>query len=276
MKRGDNISLDYNEVSTVIKEFIKTYVKNSGSAGVVLGLSGGVDSAVTAILCKKALGKNNVKCVFLPDNVTPKLDIKHQELITKKFELNCKTKDITPLVSEYKKYCIIKPKKMALANIKARVRMIILFEYANMNDCIVCGTSNKSEILVGYFTKFGDGGVDIMPIGDLYKTQIYDLARYLKIPEEIVKKPPTAGLIKGQTDKKELKMDYPTLDKILIGLEKKIDIKHISKNASVEVSEVKRIKNLRIKSQHKRRMPMIPKIGNRTPGFDWRVPTQLD
>ena len=274
-KEGDNISLDYEEISTVIQEFIRTYVKNSGSKGVVLGLSGGIDSAVTAILCKKALGKKNVKCVFLPDNVTPSSDIRDQALITKKFDLNCKTKDITPLVSEYKKYCILKPKKMALANIKARVRMIILFEYANMNDSIVCGTSNKSEILVGYFTKFGDGGVDIMPIGDLYKTQIYELARFLEIPEKIVSKPPTAGLIKGQTKKKELKMDYYTLDTILMGLEKKLDLGNISKEASVEISEVERIKNLRIKSQHKRRMPMIPKVGLRTPGFDWRSPVQL-
>lgn len=272
---GDKIGLDYSEVSTVIEEFIKTYVKNSGMKGVVLGLSGGIDSAVTAILCKRALGKENVKCVFLPDNVTPKSDTIDQELIVKKFDLNIKTKNITPLISEYKKYCIVKPKKMALANIKARIRMIILFEYANMNDSIVCGTSNKSEILVGYFTKFGDGGVDIMPIGDLYKTQIYELARYLKIPEKIITKPPTAGLIKGQTDQKELKMDYETLDSILMGLEKKLDIKTISKHASIKETEVLRIKNLRIKSQHKRRMPMIPKVGLRTPGYDWRSPTQM-
>ncbi len=272
---GDKIGLDFSEVSIVIEEFIKTYVKNTGMKGVVLGLSGGIDSAVTAVLCKKALGKENVKCVFLPDNVTPKSDTRDQDIISKKFDLNIKTKDITPLISEYKKYCILKPKKIALANIKARIRMIILFEYANMNDSIVCGTSNKSEILVGYFTKFGDGGVDIMPIGDLYKTQIYKLARYLEIPEKIIKKPPTAGLIKGQTDQKELKMDYETLDAILMGLEKKIDIKSISKQSCVEEPEVLRIKNLRIKSQHKRRMPMIPKVGIRTPGYDWRSPIQL-
>jgi len=270
------MNLDYKEVSTVIKEFIKTYIDNSNSKGVVLGLSGGVDSAVTAVLCRQIFNKKNVKCIFLPDNVTPNLDTDHQKMLVKKFDLNSKTVDITDLIEVYKNYCVEKPKKMSLANMKARIRMIILYEYANNENSIVCGTSNKSEILLGYFTKYGDGGVDIMPIGDLYKTQVYELARFLKIPDEIVSKPPTAGLIKGQTDKKELKLDYKTIDSILLGLEKKLSIDSIAKNANVEKSEVLRIKNMRIRSQHKRRTPMIPKVGFRTPGLDWRTPTLLD
>ncbi len=267
------MNLDYKEVSTVIKEFIKTYIDNSNSKGVVLGLSGGVDSAVVAVLCRQIFSKKDVKCIFLPDNVTPKLDIDHQKIMVKKFDLDSKTVDITSLIEIYKKYCVEKPKKMTLANMKARIRMILLYEYANNKNSIVCGTSNKSEILLGYFTKYGDGGVDITPIGDLYKTQVYELARFLKIPDEIVSKPPTAGLIKGQTDKKELKLSYKTIDRILLGLEKKLSIDSIAKNANVEKSEVLRIKNMRIKSQHKRRIPMIPKVGIRTPGLDWRTPT---
>ena len=164
---------------------------------------------------------------------------------------------------------------MARANLKARIRMAILFEYAFMKKSIVCGTSNKSEILIGYFTKYGDGGVDIMPIGDLYKTQVYELADFLKIPKNIINKAPTAGLIKGQTDEKEIGLSYKKIDIILSGLEKKIDIMTIAKDAKVEKSDVEKIKNMRIKSQHKRRMPMIPKIGLRTPSYDWRSPTQL-
>lgn len=162
---------------------------------------------------------------------------------------------------------------MALANIKARLRMMIIYEYANISKSIVCGTSNKSEILLGYFTKYGDGGVDIMPIGDIYKTHVYELASFLKIPKEIINKPPTAGLIKGQTDKKELKLEYKKIDIILMGLENKLDIKNIAKNAKVKKPEVERIKNMRIQSEHKRRRPMIPKIGVRTSGLDWRSPT---
>ena len=150
--------------------------------------------------------------------------------------------------------------------------MVLLFEYANMTQSLVCGTSNKSELLVGYFTKYGDGGVDIFPIGDLYKTQVWELAKFLKIPKEIISKPPTAGLWKGQLDEQELKLGYNQLDKILVGLERKMDIKDIAKIVGVKQAEVERVKTMRIKSQHKRRAALIPKVGLRTPGYDWRSP----
>ena len=267
-----DLSLDLKEVSIVIKDFVKTYVKNSGCKGVVIGLSGGVDSAVTALLCNDALGKKNVKCIYLPDETTPQLDNEHVDLFVNKFGLSCKKKDITKIVKEISASSIIKPDKFALANVKARTRMIILFEYANMTSSLVCGTSNKSEILVGYFTKYGDGGVDIFPIGDLYKTQVWELAKLLKIPKEMIKKPPTAGLWKDQSDEKELGMSYNQLDKVLAGLERKIDFDDISRISGVKKSEIIRIKNMRIRSQHKSRAPLIPKIGVRTPGYDWRSP----
>lgn len=267
-----DLSLDLKEVSTVIKDFIKTYVKNSRCKGVVIGLSGGVDSAVTALICKEALGNKNVKCLFFPDETTPELDYKHHDIIVKKFGLFSEIKDITNIVKEISASSTIKPNKYAHANVKARTRMILLFEYANMTGSLVCGTSNKSEILVGYFTKYGDGGVDIFPIGDLYKTQVWELAKFQKIPKEIISKPPTAGLWKDQSDEKELGLNYKQLDMILAGLERKIDLDDIAKIAGVKKSEVVRVKNMRIKSQHKRRAPLIPKVGVRTPGYDWRSP----
>ena len=267
-----DLSIDPKEISTVIKDFIKTYVKNSGCKGVIIGLSGGIDSAVTAILCKEALGKQNVKCIFLPDETTPKSDYKDFELIVKQFNLSAEKKDISKAVRGISENCIIKPDKYALANIKARARMILLFEYANMTKNLVCGTSNKSELLVGYFTKYGDGAVDIFPIGDLYKTQVWELAKFLKVPKELISKPPTAGLWADQLDEKELGLAYNQLDKILAGLERKMEIKDISKFVGVKESEVERIKLMRIKSQHKRRAALIPKVGLRTPGYDWRSP----
>ena len=267
-----DLSIDPKEVSIVIKDFIKTYVKNSECKGVIIGLSGGVDSAVTAILCKETLRKKNVKCLFLPDDTTPNSDYKDFELIVKNFDLASEKKDISNAVREISENCILKPDKYALANIKARARMILLFEYANMTKSLVCGTSNKSELLVGYFTKYGDGGVDIFPIGDLYKTQVWEIAKFLKIPNKMISKPPTAGLWKDQFDEKEIGLSYNQLDKILAGLERKMDMQDISKFVGVKESEVKRIKTMRIKSQHKRRAALIPKIGIRTPGYDWRSP----
>ncbi len=268
-----DLSINPKEVSIILKEFIKTYVENSGSTSVVLGLSGGVDSAVSAILCKGALGINNVQCVFLPDSTTSSQDREHVNLIVKTFHLRCKEIDISPFVKSL--HCALQQKKkMTLANIKPRVRMILLYEYANETQSLVCGASNKSEILIGYFTKYGDGGVDFQPLGDLYKMQIYQLAKHLKIPDQIIRKPPTAGLWVGQTDEKELRMSYQTLDQILYGLELKIDTNEIQRITNISRRQIERIRQMRIKSQHKRRTPLIPKIGIRTPGLDWRSPVQ--
>ena len=270
-----DLSINPKETSIILKDFIKTYVKNSGCKGVIVGLSGGIDSVVTAVLCKNILGKKNTHCIFLPESATPKTDMNHIDVIVNKFDLNCEKKNIDHYLKKINTMFIEKSNNLAFANVKARLRMIIIYQYANMTNNIVCGTSNKSEILIGYFTKYGDGGVDIMPIGDLYKTQVLELAKYLEIPKEIINKPPTAGLLKGQTDEEELKISYKKLDMILFGLEKKIDISTISKITKVTASEVKRIKDMRLKSQHKRRNPLIPKLGIRTPGLDWRSPIQI-
>jgi len=267
-----DLSIDPAETVTIINDFIKTYVSNSGSQSVVLGLSGGIDSAVVAVLCSEVLGKKNTHCVFLPDNATPESDKKDQERLVEQFGLHSEVKDITELVGFLSGKCLIEPNKLALANVKARLRMILLFEYANITHSLVCGTSNKSELLIGYFTKYGDGGVDIMPIGDVYKTQVWEIARFLGLSREMINKPPTAGLWKGQTDEKELHLSYAELDQILYGLERKISFDRIVSEVGCLLEDVERVRNMLITSQHKRRLSLIPKVGLRTPGLDWRSP----
>jgi NAD+ synthase len=266
---------DMGEIATIIKNFIATYLMNSRCKGIIIGLSGGVDSAVIAVLCQQAVGKSNMQCLFLPDETTPEVDRQHQRLLVDTFDLPCDTREIGPLVNAMTGHYPLPLSPLSLANVKARIRMTILFTHANMTNSLVCGASNKSELLVGYFTKYGDGGADIMPIGDVYKTEVLQLARYLNIPEEIITKPPTAGLLKDQTDEQDMNISYPVLDGILRGLEQKLDVQDIVIQTGASKQEVERIRNMRINSQHKRRSPLIPKIGLRTPGLDWRSPILL-
>jgi NAD+ synthase len=266
--------IDEEETITVIKSFIKTYVENSDVDSVVIGVSGGIDSAIAAVLCAEALGKDRTYCLFLPDHVTPMQDRKDFDKIINTYHLSYDKHDISDLVQSFNNYSPVKIDKLTGGNIKARVRMILLYAYANKKKSLVCGTSNKSELLIGYYTKYGDGGVDFMPLGDIYKTDLFRIARYLKFPDSILSKPPTAGLWKGQTDENELKLKYDKLDLILYGLECKLEYKRIALNCDVSINDVVRIANMRKRSQHKRRSPLIPKIGLRTPGLDWRSPVQ--
>jgi NAD+ synthase len=160
--------------------------------------------------------------------------------------------------------------QLTAANVKARCRMIVLYMIANSTGRLVMGCSNKTELMVGYFTKFGDGGADYLPIGDLYKTQVRELAKRVGVDAEILMKPPSAGLWEGQTDEGEMGITYDVLDQILYGLETGMPPEKISREAGCEVSIVKEIEERMRVSVHKRRLPQIPKIGFKTPGFDWR------
>ncbi len=268
------LDIDAEEAIGIIESFIVEYVEKSKASGVVVGLSGGIDSSLVVTLAANALGKENVHAIFMPETSTPLEDFEHSRLIARKTGINYETIDISSIV-----HSIVgndKLNQVALGNIKARIRMIYLYKHANIKNAIVCGTSNKTELLIGYFTKYGDGGADMMPIGDIYKTQVYKLAAFLGMPEEIINKPPTAGLWKGQTDEKELGIKYEKLDIILYGIERKWSFEKIATEANVEMAEVKRIYDMVRKSEHKKRLPPIPKVGFHTLGIDWRFPLQLD
>jgi NAD+ synthase len=268
-------SVNVEEATIVIKKFMRTYVENAKSESVVLGLSGGVDSAVAAVLCQQVFGKKHTHCLFLPDEATPDKDRQDVSVLADTFDLTVEEQDITGIVNDFLKVTDSSSDKLVKANVKARLRMVMLYTFANKTQSLVCGTSNKSELLIGYFTKYGDGGVDFMPLGDVYKTQVWEIARFLKLPQCMIDKPPTAGLWKGQTDEKELNMTYDTLDQILVGLERKMSVDEIASLLDITFEDVSRINKMRICSQHKRNMPLVPKIGMRTIGLDWRSPVQL-
>ena len=245
----------------VIKSFISFRVNEAKAKSVVIGLSGGLDSAVTTKLCVEALGKEKVFCFLLPTENTPKEDTEDALEFAKSLGVKYRIINISGIVKKIASTIHNKMKKKEMGNIHARTRMIVLYYFANKNNYLVVGSGNKTELLMGYFTKYGDGACDIMPLGDLYKTQVRELAKHLKIPEKIINKTPRAGLWKGQTDESELGIKYEILDQILYGMEKGLKNNEIVKSVGVEISEVKRIKNIVNSTKHKRKMPKIARIG---------------
>lgn len=231
-----------------IISWIKKQVKDSRAKGIVLGLSGGIDSSVAACLCKEAIGRKKVLGLFLPCN-SHSQDFKDAKLIADKLGIKARHVDLSAI---YKGIVKMLPaaNSPVLANLKPRLRMLVLYYFANKLNYLVCGTANKSELAVGYFTKHGDGATDILPIGGLYKKQVRLLAEELGIPRRIIAKPPTAGLWPGQTDEGEMGISYDELDDILERVEKRKS----QVRAKVKVEKVKKMIR---KSEHKRQGPKI-------------------
>ena len=208
--------ISYPEIKDKIVAFISSRV--SGAKGAVIGLSGGIDSALTAYLTVLALGKENVLGLLLPEKgITSKADIDDAIVVANTLGIEYKIIEISSVLASFSSVIPVfdNKAKTANGNLKARTRMCILYYHANLMDRMVIGTGNKTELLLGYFTKYGDGGVDIEPIGDLYKTRVRGLSRYMGVPERIIEKTPTAGLWPGQTDEGELGVSYEAADQIL-------------------------------------------------------------
>lgn len=260
----DNIilpPLDLQKTIKQIENFIKETVKKSNTNGLIIGLSGGIDSTLVAFLAQRAIGSENILGITLPTKTTSKTDIEDAQKVANMLGIEYEVINIDDIINSFLKICPHETSKLVEGNLKARTRMLILYKHANSMNRLVIGTSNLSELLVGYFTKYGDGASDLIPIGDLYKTQVWELARELNIPQEIITKDPSAGLQKNQTDEKELGIDYISLDKILYGLyDLNLDEKTLNQKLNIELSEIQRIKDIVQKSEHKRNIAPILKI----------------
>ncbi|MBS3969590.1 MAG: NAD+ synthase [Clostridia bacterium] len=233
------------DVAQYLVNWIKEKVSSAGTKGGVVGISGGVDSAVVAALTKMAFPDNTFG-IIMPCHSNP-IDTEYGLLVARELGLDYEKVDLTATFDTMLKALnpTEKTNLMAIANIKPRLRMTTLYYFAALKNYLVMGTGNKSEILTGYFTKYGDGGVDIEPIGNLFKCQVYQLARYLNIPDPIIQRAPTAGLWYNQTDEEEMGITYRELDKYLY-----------SRESSGRVAEV--VDRLIAKSKHKRECPAIP------------------
>lgn len=232
-----------------IKSWLSENISASGAGGAVVGLSGGIDSAVVAALLKEAIGADKVITIQMPCHSIP-LDAEHAKLVADTLGLKMISVDLSDTYDTYRKTIDgIQPlTKLAAANIKPRLRMITVYAVAQSHGYLVCGTGNKDELTVGYFTKHGDGGCDLLPLADLTKGEIFAMARLLGIPEPIITKAPSAGLWEGQTDEEEMGIKYAVLDAYVSG-------EPVDEKSRAEIQRREKA------SAHKRRMPLACIIG---------------
>jgi NAD+ synthase len=227
-----------------VEQMIRYAYWNSGCTGIVVGVSGGVDSAVAAAFCCRAIGAERVLALSLPSSVSNPADIADAAAFCAQLGMEHRVVSIEPMLATFRTIPAFTESRYLVGNLMARIRMATLYYHANRDHRLVCGTSNRSEYMLGYCTKFGDNAADVQPIVHLYKTEIYDIAREIGIPEPIVKKAPSAGLWEGQSDEGEIGLPYAEIDRALRALEAN------SWNAKTPLEE--RVLALVRKSAHKR------------------------
>lgn len=240
--------MDYTKLADALTLWLRAQVQQAGLEGYAVGLSGGIDSAVSAALAVRAVGRERVWSAWLPCHSLEE-DRASAMLVAEALGLNPATVDLGPAFDAF--MAALPPgSEMACANIKPRLRMTALYFLAQSNRALVLGTGNKPELMVGYFTKYGDGGVDLEPLGELYKHEVRALARVLDIPEAVITRAPTAGLWPGQTDEGEMGVTYDMLDAILAAWEADVE-----PEAPPEI--VAKVQRMVALSAHKRALPPV-------------------
>jgi NAD+ synthase len=265
-----NLTLDCETVRKVLTGFIRNEVRKAGFHRVVVGLSGGVDSALSAYLAAEALGPENVWAILMPYRTSSPESAAHAAMVVQALGIQQRSVDITPMIDAYFAQ-FPDADQMRRGNKMARERMTILFDHSAHLSALVLGTSNKTELLLGYGTLHGDMASAVNPLGDLYKTQVRQLSRYLGIPAVIIEKQPSADLWEGQTDEAELGFTYEEVDKVLCLLvDQRYELSELAATGLFDEKFVRAVARRIQASQYKRRLPVIAKISSRTIDRDFR------
>ncbi len=261
----------YTQIADYLVAFLKDEVEKTGLDRVVIGLSGGLDSAVVAVLAHKAFGEK-LLCVKMPSQFSSQSSLDDADELCEKFNIKHETRDISELLKAYE---IEGLSPLRIGNLSSRFRMVNLYDISARESALVLGTSNKSELMLGYGTLFGDLASALNPIGDLYKTEVFELAREIGVPDSIVNKAPSADLWEGQSDENELGYTYAQLDKVLYRYieERSSEAELLSEGFEEELVRmvIKRI----YQNQFKRRMPLIAKLSSRSINHDFNYPRDV-
>lgn len=264
----NDLSINTDLARKIITRFIHTEITRAGFSHAVIGLSGGVDSSLACYLTVEALGPENVLAVRMPYKSSSPDSLAHAQQVIDELEINSLTVPITEIVDPLFEH-FPEADQIRRGNAMARARMIVLYDQSHAFNGLVVGTGNKTEILLGYTTLFGDSACALNPVGDLYKTQVRQLARAVNLPEEIIKKPPSADLWTGQTDEGELGFTYAEVDQLLFLL---VDQRYSLEDcvaAGFLESFVREVIDRIRKTHFKRVLPPIAKLSNRTVGYDF-------
>ncbi len=255
--------VDYKAEVKKILKFIRKTVEGAKASGVVIGLSGGVDSTLAATLCVRALGKERVLGLLMPTAFTPDQDVKDARELAGWLGIHTEFININEISGAFFKELRCDPEdsrqRIPMANVRARIRMVLLYYYANLHNFLVVGTGDRSEALIGYFTKYGDGGADFLPICHLYKTEVRELAKHLDVPERMAQKPSSPQLYPGHRVTDEIPIGYEELDPVLVGLfDQKLPPEEVSRLTGISLKVIGEVLRRFKASQHKRTYP--PKL----------------